>query len=346
MKTHLTILYGLSKASRKTYSVVNCKIQKPKTEFEYLFDSYTAQVNNIDDIYAIVDGLQHVDNAFIIRGLGKQEEMHSVQRTKDNDLKEGNFTEVPTAWVCFDFDKVEALGQEQNTLEALDWLIRNRLPSVFWNATYCYQFSSSAGLMYLGQPVKPGTNAHIFFYLDRALYDREFKAWFKDEIAAKTVDAAVFRTVQPIFVSTTVNKPDIIENTIENKVGIVRKEHDVVITPAQLTNVKAVKYEPRTLNLEFANFTLNLLNELGCIFRDGGLTLNLASPNEVSVGGWYLYKDNPETVYHNSHKPMRLERWLQVNYSLNVNMRAEYNLHLTTMKIKELEQQSKELLEE
>lgn len=346
MSAYMTILYGLTKPSRKKFVIVKDKVKKPKVQqFEYLFDSYTADINSIDDIHAIIDGLKDQDNAFIIRGKGLTPEQSRIQRTKKNEFKDGTFNEHPTQWVCFDFDAVEAVNMQQNTVDALDWLIKRKLPTMFWNVSYCYQFSSSAGLFYNNEPIKPGTNAHIFFYLDRAVTDKELHAWFKGEIENGDVDRAVFRTVQPIFVSCTVDKPDAIIDTLAQRVGLVQRDKSIVEVP----EIKGVKiwsaFVPRKHNEDYADFGLNFLNAIGCIYRDGGETLNLQSPKEQSVGGWYVYKKNPETVYHNSHKPMSIEQWLLQHFGLRVNMRAEYDLQKTLKAIEELEAQ-KEMLKE
>ena len=89
----------------------------------------------------------------------------------------GTFTKTSTAWVAIDFDELET-PFDPNSTDAVEWAIKNHLPTEFHDVSYVLQHSSSACIVNSSTQLtaKRGTNIHLFFYLDRGLdYSPELK---------------------------------------------------------------------------------------------------------------------------------------------------------------------------
>ncbi len=127
-------------------------------------------------------------------------------------------------WGMVDFDGVflpDHFDLRTEGADAIEWAIHEYLPECFHDVTCFWQLSSSAG-------IKPGLNAHIWFYFDREVMG----GWLADYFVAEgsPVDPVVFRndvqphySVPPIFT----NCPD----PIQNREGILEREADAVALP-------------------------------------------------------------------------------------------------------------------
>ncbi|MGZ8883060.1 MAG: hypothetical protein ACXW1B_06235, partial [Nitrososphaeraceae archaeon] len=108
-KTHITVLTG-QKPSIKNYIIEDGKPKKGTVKTSYLFEYVTHDINNIDELYDIINQTSNNDNGVVIRGRTKYKQDWDVRRLlkdhKDSDV--GTFFDEPTAWVCIDFDEQSA----------------------------------------------------------------------------------------------------------------------------------------------------------------------------------------------------------------------------------------------
>jgi hypothetical protein len=315
--THLTIMIG-DTPSTKHYKIEKGIATAGKVLTSYYHDSATVGIQNLSDLYEQLAFIRQDANAFIIRAAGVEAAQHRVLRRL---TEPENFKEQATAWVCLDFDKYEVPPSiERTSQDAIEYLIETILPVAFRNVSYIYQWSSSAGLEYNDAPVKTGTNVHLFFYLDRALLNTEFKAWFHKQIH-EGFDPSTFNSVLPIFVGNHIVKDDAIVDIIPDnkKFGIVPKKTDVVKVP----NIKAFVAPVRSGNLlpdDTTNEILLTLNSMNAIYHRGANWIKLKHPGERTPGDWFVKPSSPMVVHHHVKKSMRVDRWIKEFYGIDVDI--------------------------
>ena len=325
-KTHITVLKG-EKPYLKQYQIVDGKVDKGEVKTAYKHDYVTHDIHNIDELYNIIQQTSTSDNSFIIRGrTSYKQDWDQVRTIKDDLTPEGTFEEHPTAWLCIDFDKKEVPNLNRNSLEAVEWLIQNQLPTEFHNASYIYQWSSSAGLEYNNIPVKIGTNVHLFFYLDKGLVEGELKGWLPK---SNGFDVSVFQTIQPIFVNPKCIKDDgIVDVITQDKIGIIHKQEPLVKTPNEfILNQFKEKYSTAaSIDVDCADVIIQKLNEVGCIVNKSSRTLSLKSPKEKSQGGFFCMIHDPRYINHGNKPSRRVDVWLMEEWGIEFEMpRVEYN---------------------
>jgi hypothetical protein len=328
MKTHITILEG-DKASTKHYSIdpetnVACK---GDVSTSYLHNSLTIGIENLADLYDVLQSVRTNPCAFIIRGKGIEEVQVGVRRLKDE-----HFVEEPTAWVCLDFDEWDLKAMEYNVWPpertshtAIEHIIQWDLPREFHNVSYIYQWSSSAGLEYNNKVIKKGTNLHLFFMLDRALNERELIAWLENiGPIGKAFDTSVFRTVTPIFVGNHIVKDARITDVIdeERKFSVVVK--DQLEVPVPEIEIKEQHIELDSISFETSNEILSKLQSIGAVYKRTGSWIKLKHPLEInSPGSWHVRYDSPKVVHHHVKKSMSVSRWLKEFHGLDVEFTYE-----------------------
>jgi hypothetical protein len=329
MKTHITVLEG-DKASTKHYTIdpETNTAKKGKVSTSYLHNSVTVEIDNIADMFDVLESVRTNPNAFVIRGKGVEEVQVGIRRTKDEP---NNFNEEPTAWVCLDFDEWRLKGMDWDVYPpgntehgAIEHIIRWDLPKEFHNASYIYQWSSSAGLEYEGKPVKSGTNLHLFFMLDRALSDRELTAWLENIGQPDQVfDTSTFRTITPIFVGSHIVKDPRIVDVIEDsrKFGVVPK--DLLEVPVPEITIKEQHINLDSISFETSNDILQKLQEVGAIYKRTGSWIKLKHPREKTPGDWFVKYDNPVWVGHHTKKAMQVTEWLKEFYGVDFAFRKQ-----------------------
>ena len=213
---------------------------KPNGEFDpdgydvgSRFNWRTVDVRSVYDVADAIRGLAH--NEFIVPGHvqrpvdRKGNRRNSISRTGDqlfpriDGVKQTRGATL-RPWGMIDFDGVvlpEHFDLRTEGADAIEWAVQEYLPKCFHDVTCYWQLSSSAA-------IKPGLNAHIWFY-----FDRDVKGgWLADYFDAEgsPVDPAVFRndvqphySVPPVFT----NCPD----PIQNREGILERERDTVTLP-------------------------------------------------------------------------------------------------------------------
>lgn len=308
-----------SEPSTKIYHInpfTNETIKGEVTQ-SYFHDSYTIEINDIADLYEAIEIARAHPNCYVIRGHGIEQEQIQVRRIKySDDTPDGKFKEVPTSWICCDFDKYITPVANRNSIEAIEWLIENELPHEFHNVTYIYQWSSSSGLEYNNIPIKDGTNVHLFFWLDRALSNVELKTWFNKQIE-NGFDSSTFNTVTPIHVGSHVEKDSRIIDTIsdDKKFGIVMKTNDSVVVPS----IKIVEkmFDTSLITLELSNDIMTALQELGAIHGKRSGWVKLKHPQEKTAGDWFVKPNSPQVVHHHLQKSMRVDKWIKQFYGVD-----------------------------
>lgn len=332
MKTHITILEG-DKPSTKHYTIdpETNTAKKGHVSTSYLHNSVTTEIDNLADLYTVLESVRTNPNAFIIRGKGVEDIQEGVRRTKDEPQ---NFTEEPTAWVCLDFDEWTLYSDEEQCRgtnmvrdlyapprhdhAAIEHIVQWNLSKVFRNVSYIYQWSSSAGLEYNGQAVKAGTNLHLFFMLDRALTDRELVAWLENigGGSKQKFDTSVFRTITPIFIGNHISKDERIVDMIEDsrKFGVVVK--DLLEVPVPDIEIKEQHVVLDSISFETTNDILQKLQAVGAVHKRTGSWIKLKHPNERTPGDWHVRYDSPTMVHHHVKKSMPVTEWLQEFYGI------------------------------
>ncbi|WAK01853.1 plasmid replication protein, CyRepA1 family [Methylobacter sp. YRD-M1] len=328
-KSFITVLKGKIPCN-KVFNFVNGEVVKPKPTHAKHFDYTTVYLENIVDLYNAIKETAKDPNKLIIRGKGPKEKGTRAQALKSFFSDEGS------QWICFDFDDQITPIEDSESVEAIEYLIRNTLPAEFHNVSYVLQWSSSAGLHSPdGQSVKAGTSAHVFFYLDKILNEAQMKSWFSEQINAKKVDGKVFQTVQKIFINPFAEyKCDGFFCTIPDneKISLIKKAEHFVTAPEITIAVEETK-KPRTYSQrqgtkfdeDFLNDILNFLNEHQIICARNKTTVNLRSPKEKSEGGYFLFKNNPTLVlHHNSDKTRtHIEDWLMEHYGIEYKVKVK-----------------------
>lgn len=343
MRSHLTMLIG-DKPSTKHYRIDEKTnlAKKGVVEVSYLHESLTIPVENIDDLYCAIDYVRSVDNSYIIRGLGQKEYDTGVRRClwKDDACTDPNFMEVGSSWICCDFDQEEVPEDiERTSMEAVEFLIRERLPKQFSGVSYVYQWSASAGLEYSDIPVKSGTSVHLFFYLDTILTNTKLKAWFMKRHKEEGFDLSTFNTVTPIFVNTTVVKdPRIIDVIAEDrKFGLVRKDSNVVKVPSIKIQLDAPITAQQKMSIEDNTDIISVLRSTGAVYKKSGKWIKLWHRGEATKGDWFIAISNPAVVHHHSHKSMSVSKWLStfwsVDYTLPDQVRKAHNFSALAQRI-------------
>ena len=152
------------------------------------FRTQLVPIDGLHHLFSVLEGLVKRPDLFVLRDALRfdRDPTISHRRTKEN------YVEVPHHWVMLDVDDIEAPEDlDPASLEAVDWLISQRLPREFQSASYIGHFSSSAGTRKAGRKVK----AHLFFWSTVPVTSTSLRLW----AAGRPVDGAVFNPIQPHF---------------------------------------------------------------------------------------------------------------------------------------------------
>lgn len=324
--SYITVLTGKLSAV-KHYTINNGVPQKGQVIPGKVFDSQTETVHNLQELYQLILRVAEDPHKFIIRGKGVHFNQFNVQRTIHEPK---NFIEVPSDWVCIDFDNAET-PYDRTSIEAIDFLIQERLPPEFHNRSYILQWSGSAGLEYNGKPIKAGTNAHLFFYLDSALSVKHFKHWLDRD----KVDYATLNTVTPIFVCPLVEKDSRIDDIIDGpKIQIIKKEKELVSIPASIRFWTPPVYNPVTIDVNTSDAILQKLKEVNCIIKEERKLYRVYHPGEKTQGDWFLYKDNLKVVHHHKGINLTIFEWLKKFWGVDFSLGKKTNVSSTIEELK------------
>lgn len=245
----LTALTARSKKTTKQYKLDEAgKLQVVPYDMEALFTNESHPVGHLDDLAARLDSLSQQDNVMLIRGQPTPRIAGSLSRRYMEYFPEPR---EGCPFVMLDFDDlplpegIDPLGQA-----AIEYAI-GKLPEVFRQASYYYQFSSSAGICREdGTPLKSGLNVHLFYWLSRPVPGIDLANWLQGHcleagfyqrlqrsdgtpIIKYGIDFSVIRNaVQPHYIAAPLIAPEVTcRLPPQRRQGLVKKAHDHVTLP-------------------------------------------------------------------------------------------------------------------
>ena len=165
--------------TKRFYLGANGSLQKTSYSDATFFKAFSVHVDGIRPLAQLLRQIANDDdrNIAIIRGL-TDEGMLKITRRTDKI-----FHEHPdgTDWVMLDIDSVPVPTEfTPYSIEAVTWLIENKLPIEFRDVTFYYQFSGSAGICNAdGNLLKSGLCAHLFFFLDKRVQGKKLASYLR-----------------------------------------------------------------------------------------------------------------------------------------------------------------------
>ncbi len=168
------------------------------------FECLTAPVESFEDLAQVLEQLLNEPRMFVIRGEPiPGRDLSDIRRAhKPKNGEPPGFRAVPRCWMMVDAD--QALTREDvadldllrpdHVDEGIKRLIA-RMPTELHGVKCFWQLSSNAGF-------KPGLRAHLWYWLDRPMSEKELTQWAEnvnDAAGRRLIDASVFRTVQPNY---------------------------------------------------------------------------------------------------------------------------------------------------
>jgi hypothetical protein len=210
----LSCIKGVAtKTIKRDKKIENGKIGK-------IFNLSRHAVNNIDDLYSLLDTIKSDSKSFIIRGEPVGTETREILR-RCKDPKSATFQAPKNGnhWICLDLDSVETSIDIKYPKRVISEFLENS-PQL-GNTTCVYQLTSSYG-------IKPGIRAHLWFWLSEPRSDQQCKEWLKTLPFA--VDNSLFTpvgvhyTADPIYESGRSPKG--------SRIGIIRKSENSLYIPS------------------------------------------------------------------------------------------------------------------
>jgi len=249
----LTVLKAVSPAVLMTKTFTKDGTRSYPNAFK--FDVKQFPIPDINELGRALTELQRQPTTCIIRGkLKVGTSAQAVQRKIRGDSSV--FNDASNKIIHIDVDGVKA--PDGVTMDQWSEYVTTQLPKAFHNASYYYQFSSSAG-------IKPGIRLHLWFMSAMPFDNSEFKRWYShlpDE-QQLLIDDAVFRPVQVNYIQPPVF--DGIEDPLVGKErsGLVPKKDQTVSLAIPEEAVK----ECQPLNTEIPELLLNKGNAMNAFYK-------------------------------------------------------------------------------
>ena len=182
-------------------------------------------VPHLAGLYDVLRELLTAPRCCIVRGEPVTgERMERVRRLLHPDPETGDaptLREVPRRWVAIDLDSVPLPeGTDPRDLAACARAVRRFLPHAFRDAAGIVQATASHG-------IKPGARLRWWSWLSRPVTGAELAEWFR----GCPVDAATFRTAQPIYTASPLFAPGAVD-PLPERLALVPGARDVVPVPA------------------------------------------------------------------------------------------------------------------
>ena len=244
----LTILKARLPLNKTYWIGPDGRIAKSDYRNALYFDALPCRVECFLEFWLLIQLASEGQYRCIIRGVPDIDVARTAANDPSDDLVRGQVRpslilqckrqlrlfrepESGTNWVMLDFDDLEvppAVG-DPNTLQAIEWAIREQLPPEFHEASFVFQFSNSAGLIQPnGTPYKPGLSVHLFFMLNKPLTNKQIKKWLENT----PVDRSLFNPVQIHYVANPTLE-DGVRCILKKRMGQVEKEHETVQRPSE-----------------------------------------------------------------------------------------------------------------
>jgi len=172
----VTVIRSLDHPLTKRFYLDNeGEVQRENYQNAFTFNAANVPITGIRDLSQVLTSIAGDKTAAVLRGVSKADPGRTTWRTQDQ------FPEHPlgTHWVMLDIDGEEVPdGMTVVSVDAVRWLVDQKLPSEFRNITLHYQFSGSAGVLDAqGALLKPGLRVHLFFFLDRRVRGDQLSAY-------------------------------------------------------------------------------------------------------------------------------------------------------------------------
>jgi hypothetical protein len=226
-ENNVTLLISKNNPLNKSYTLDEHGRLTSKSKKSKYFKSESMRFGSIYDIWKGLKWFCEDSHKSIIRGISDNEPMDDTRRTIDI-FKE---PDSGTPWVMLDLDDVDVGKRSPVTPKSIEYSIREYLPKEFQNTTYVYQFSNSSGFQDY-KCGKTGLNVHLYFYLDRNVYNDELKEWLK----GTPVDKSLFCPVQYHFTSLPDFDDVVLKCKVKKRQNIVKKGSDTVKVPEIILN--------------------------------------------------------------------------------------------------------------
>jgi hypothetical protein len=213
-------------ANKTFHRQLDGRIRERPYRSGYMFVPHTVQITSIDELYELLQILESDDSGFLVQGevLPQFRANSEITRTL-LDIPDQNqiamLRPLPegSQWFCADFDKID-LPANMTPQQGIEMLVKT-LPPEFYDVSYAYQLSSSAGVAGIGvkwrkQVDEHGDvamveeefdyhrgmkiNAHVFFWLSTK--QRNLAKWAKNlnaQRGKRIIDPAPLEVVQPNY---------------------------------------------------------------------------------------------------------------------------------------------------
>lgn len=140
----LTVLRCRGRKAVKTFQLSpSGELERiPYSPGQTFFEVQQRQISSLETLAVVLEELSQTEDQIIVRGVPKAVVHGTVRRNKDNFEE----PEAGCPFVMLDFDDVALPeGMDSLSLAAIEHVIA-KLPEAFGEASYFFQFSSSAGI--------------------------------------------------------------------------------------------------------------------------------------------------------------------------------------------------------
>jgi hypothetical protein len=242
------------------------------------------KIDGISDLYALIQRVEQIPTACIIRGQYRGDQQAALATAKLFEWEDRSdatrlsgrpdsgfvfrriiyFADQPLHTVMFDIEDTQTDINPMTDPEGAchEW-IRAKLPVEFHEVSFVWELSNS-----FGHPTKPGLRAHIWFWLSTPRTSATLKAWAKR--AELPVDHSVFNPVQIHYTAApyfepgvrdpvplrsgfyqSINVDDVVIEIEDAPAERAPTMHDIParteITKAQLQHLKSALHHPAML---------------------------------------------------------------------------------------------------
>lgn len=163
--------------TKRFYVEADGGVQRENYQNAFKYVAETVVVNGIQQLGELLRIAATSPVRAVIRGVSRFPRTQPLRRSREN------FPEHPdgTHWVMLDLDGVEVPdGISVVSVEAIHWLINEKLPVEFRGVACHYQFSGSSGVLDAkGDFLKPGLRVHLFYFLDRRIPGEQLAAYLR-----------------------------------------------------------------------------------------------------------------------------------------------------------------------
>ena len=185
---NINFLMPLKGTSTKTFNYDGAWNLKKNYQAGKYFKGFEIPVNNLEEFYDLLKENQNYNVFMIHGGFIDGIDLNNMHRKKRGD--EPTIVNRPVHLFCLDVD-----GYKGNLKEFM-----RELPEPFKQASFIYQYSSSFAL------TSPHTilKCHIFFWLEKPVYNNEIKDWIKSfnefKNWGRVIDYSVLNAAQPLYI--------------------------------------------------------------------------------------------------------------------------------------------------